>query len=69
MNEINPALRQRVEEQRRARLESTPSGRYRPELDPARPASAQPGANNLALFWIAWFVVVALLSWYFGSGL
>lgn len=69
MTDINPELRARIEQQRLERLENSPSGRYRPELDRHKPASMQPGSDLLPLFWIGLFVVVIGLSWYFGSGL
>jgi hypothetical protein len=46
------------------RLANTPSARYRPDQDPMRPASMQPGSDKLAPFWIAFFVIVIfVLPW------
>lgn len=64
MDEINPALRQRLEERKlvQQQLYGPPSGRYRSRL-----ASAH--TDKLPLFWIAYFAIFVGLSWYFGQGL
>lgn len=64
---INPELRERLKARKRAERDATPSGRYRRELATRIPASMQPGADRLALFWIACVLVWGGLMWYFGA--
>ena len=64
---INPELYERLEARKRALRDATPEGRYRPELDTRKPASMQPGADRLALFWIAYFLIWGGFVWYFGA--
>lgn len=53
---INPELLKRLGRVRDEPAPDTPSSRYRRDLDPSRPASMQPGADNIAFFWIGYFI-------------
>jgi hypothetical protein len=56
---LDPEKRREIEERLAAeRLANTPSARYRPDQDPYKPASMQPGSDMLAPFWIGFFVIV-----------
>ncbi|MEU7032751.1 hypothetical protein ABZ958_03570 [Streptomyces sp. NPDC046237] len=59
---INPELLKRLGRiDEHPQPSATPSSRYRRDLDPALPASMQPGATNIAIFWIGYFIFFLII--------